>query len=387
MTSKAMRAAAAAAAVDDGTGDGDSSRPPMPNQAESYLFYTMHLAMKSKPEFDWNAIAEMNGFKNAETAKVRYGQIKRKLKMETWTVPASAASGPGSAKRTPASAGSDAKKRKSSAAGSRLSPGKSSKFATPKRGSKVSRALDDEDDGEDDEEDAERASPGTPTPAAPRQYQVPANTNAEPSSKKAKVKHEAITKKEEHVDYSSSVAKEIPQFAPVEDTAAATMPTPTGSSSNSIFIQGNQSHASSNLAARLRVPGSSGRGGVSGPQRKTAASRIKTAASSKHPGAAAFKDMMSADKVAANQAYGATDLGPGFTHTLTAPPYLYNTPAAAGGEHQPIVLDMDDDGSYHPSQRLVQALDHIDYDGNDNSTGRDSGAGWDFDPSGASYSV
>ncbi|KAK3360806.1 hypothetical protein B0T24DRAFT_685227 [Lasiosphaeria ovina] len=68
MTSKAMRAAATAAAADDSMGDGDSSRPPMPNQAESYLFYTMHLAMKSKPDFDWNAVADMNGFKNAETA-------------------------------------------------------------------------------------------------------------------------------------------------------------------------------------------------------------------------------------------------------------------------------------------------------------------------------
>ncbi|KAK3371405.1 hypothetical protein B0T24DRAFT_628927 [Lasiosphaeria ovina] len=387
MTSKAMRAAAAAAAADDGMGDGDSSRPPMPNQAESYLFYTMHLAMKSKPDFDWNAVADMNGFKNAETAKVRYGQIKRKLKMESWTTPASGAPGPGSAKRTPAGAGSGAKKQASSAAGSRLSSGKSSKFATPKRGSKASRAFDDENDGEDGNEDAGRTSPGTPTPAAPRQYQVPANSNAEPASKKAKVKHEAITKKEEYGDCGSSVAMGIPRFPPVEDTATATMPTPTGGGGSSIFGEGNQSHASGNLAARSRVPGRGGGRGVSGPQHKPAASRTKTAAPSKTPGAAAFKDMMSADKVAANQAYGATALGPGSTNTLTAPPYVYDTSAAGSGEHQPIVLDMDGHDSYHPSQHFMQALDHIDYAGNDNSTGRDGGADWDFDPSGASYSV
>ncbi|KAK3360807.1 hypothetical protein B0T24DRAFT_692771 [Lasiosphaeria ovina] len=108
---------------------------------------------------------------------------------------------------------------------------------------------------------------------------------------------------------------------------------------SSIFGEGNQSHASGNLAARSRVPGGGGGGGrgVSGPQHKPAASRTKTAAPSKTPGAAAFKDMMSADKVAANQAYGATALGPGSANTLTAPPYVYDTSAAGSGEHQLLI--------------------------------------------------
>ncbi|KAK3293293.1 uncharacterized protein B0H64DRAFT_444564 [Chaetomium fimeti] len=56
-----------------------------PTLQEAHLFYTIIKSMKGKPEIDWAAVAIDAGFKNAETAKVRYGQIKRKLDLDNWT--------------------------------------------------------------------------------------------------------------------------------------------------------------------------------------------------------------------------------------------------------------------------------------------------------------
>ncbi|KAK3387009.1 hypothetical protein B0H63DRAFT_146392 [Podospora didyma] len=50
-----------------------------PSPAEAYLFFTIIKNMRTKPDIDWQGVANDNNFKNAETAKVRYGQIKRKL--------------------------------------------------------------------------------------------------------------------------------------------------------------------------------------------------------------------------------------------------------------------------------------------------------------------
>ncbi|KAM7183457.1 hypothetical protein V8F33_013567 [Rhypophila sp. PSN 637] len=63
----------------DSPNDGSNSDKPQPTPAEAYLFFTLIKNMKSKPDIDWDQVAIDNGFKNAETAKVRYGQIKRKL--------------------------------------------------------------------------------------------------------------------------------------------------------------------------------------------------------------------------------------------------------------------------------------------------------------------
>ncbi|KAK4043596.1 hypothetical protein C8A01DRAFT_12900 [Parachaetomium inaequale] len=59
--------------------------PKQPSAQEAYLFYTIIKNMKGKPDIDWAAVATDAGFKNAETAKVRYGQIKRKLGLDNWT--------------------------------------------------------------------------------------------------------------------------------------------------------------------------------------------------------------------------------------------------------------------------------------------------------------
>ncbi|KAK4120800.1 hypothetical protein N657DRAFT_683287 [Parathielavia appendiculata] len=64
-------------------GDAGDGRK-QPTAQEAYLFYTIIKNMKGKPEIDWAAVAVDAGFKNAETAKVRYGQIKRKLGLDNW---------------------------------------------------------------------------------------------------------------------------------------------------------------------------------------------------------------------------------------------------------------------------------------------------------------
>ncbi|KAK4155226.1 hypothetical protein C8A00DRAFT_13716 [Chaetomidium leptoderma] len=76
MPPKATKAAA--------TGDAADGRK-QPTPQEAFLFYNIIKNMKGKPEVDWTAVAADAGFKNAETAKVRYGQIKRKLGLDNWT--------------------------------------------------------------------------------------------------------------------------------------------------------------------------------------------------------------------------------------------------------------------------------------------------------------
>ncbi|KAK4214031.1 hypothetical protein QBC37DRAFT_161673 [Rhypophila decipiens] len=65
----------------DSPNDGSNNDKPQPSPAEAYLFFTLIQYMRSKPDIDWEQVAVANGFKNAETAKVRFGQIKRKLGM------------------------------------------------------------------------------------------------------------------------------------------------------------------------------------------------------------------------------------------------------------------------------------------------------------------
>ncbi|KAL2193507.1 hypothetical protein P885DRAFT_81165 [Corynascus similis CBS 632.67] len=64
------------------TGVSDGKQP---TAQEAYLFYTIIKNMKGKPEIDWAAVAADTGYKTAETAKVRYGQIKRKLGLDNWS--------------------------------------------------------------------------------------------------------------------------------------------------------------------------------------------------------------------------------------------------------------------------------------------------------------
>lgn len=57
--------------VTDTPNDGSTSDKPQPTPAEAYLFFTLIKNMRSKPDIDWDQVAIDNGFKNAETAKVR----------------------------------------------------------------------------------------------------------------------------------------------------------------------------------------------------------------------------------------------------------------------------------------------------------------------------
>ncbi|KAK5997107.1 hypothetical protein PT974_02459 [Cladobotryum mycophilum] len=50
-----------------------------PTASEAMFFYAIVKHTRNKADIDWNAVAEEQGFKNAEVAKVRFGQVKRKL--------------------------------------------------------------------------------------------------------------------------------------------------------------------------------------------------------------------------------------------------------------------------------------------------------------------
>ncbi|KAL1841422.1 hypothetical protein VTJ49DRAFT_7099 [Mycothermus thermophilus] len=64
---------------------------PKPTAQETYLFYAIIKHMKGKPEIDWDGVAQFVGLKNADTAKSRYGQVRRKLGIDNWQTKARAA--------------------------------------------------------------------------------------------------------------------------------------------------------------------------------------------------------------------------------------------------------------------------------------------------------
>ncbi|KAH6621218.1 hypothetical protein B0J18DRAFT_411007 [Chaetomium sp. MPI-SDFR-AT-0129] len=70
------------ASAKSGAGPGE---PKQPTAQEALLFYTVIKNMKGKPDIDWAGVAADSGFKNPETAKVRYGQVKRKLGLDSLT--------------------------------------------------------------------------------------------------------------------------------------------------------------------------------------------------------------------------------------------------------------------------------------------------------------
>ncbi|KAL1884342.1 hypothetical protein VTK73DRAFT_36 [Phialemonium thermophilum] len=52
---------------------------PQPSVQEAYFFLSILKNQISKPDVDWDKVAAECNFKNAETARVRFGQVKRKL--------------------------------------------------------------------------------------------------------------------------------------------------------------------------------------------------------------------------------------------------------------------------------------------------------------------
>ncbi|CEI69792.1 unnamed protein product [Fusarium venenatum] len=56
-----------------------------PTAAEAMLFFSIVKHTRNKADVDWTAVATEAGFKNADVAKVRFGQVKRKLGISTET--------------------------------------------------------------------------------------------------------------------------------------------------------------------------------------------------------------------------------------------------------------------------------------------------------------
>ncbi|KAM5351963.1 hypothetical protein ACJ41O_004686 [Fusarium nematophilum] len=54
-----------------------------PTAAEAMLFFSIVKHTRNKADVDWEAVAQEAGFKNADVAKVRFGQVKRKLGIST----------------------------------------------------------------------------------------------------------------------------------------------------------------------------------------------------------------------------------------------------------------------------------------------------------------
>ncbi|KEY70426.1 hypothetical protein S7711_06593 [Stachybotrys chartarum IBT 7711] len=50
-----------------------------PTASEAMFFFAIVKHTRNKQDIDWHAVATEQGFKNAEVAKVRFGQVKRKL--------------------------------------------------------------------------------------------------------------------------------------------------------------------------------------------------------------------------------------------------------------------------------------------------------------------
>ncbi|EQL02146.1 hypothetical protein OCS_02142 [Ophiocordyceps sinensis CO18] len=87
-----------------------------PSATEAMFFFAIVKHTRNKADIDWSAVAAEQGFKSAEVARVRFGQVKRKL-------------GITSNAETPTSAtGASGKKRDNSNA---ATPTKVAKNATP----------------------------------------------------------------------------------------------------------------------------------------------------------------------------------------------------------------------------------------------------------------
>ncbi|KAK7417150.1 hypothetical protein QQX98_004753 [Neonectria punicea] len=82
-----------------------------PTAAEAMLFFSIVKNTKNKADVDWEAVASEQGFKTAEVAKVRFGQVKRKLGISSDATPtkkgsaASVLTTPSKVTKTPRSKG------------------------------------------------------------------------------------------------------------------------------------------------------------------------------------------------------------------------------------------------------------------------------------------
>ncbi|KAK3343901.1 hypothetical protein B0T25DRAFT_634874 [Lasiosphaeria hispida] len=130
----------------------DAQGRKQPTAAEAYLFYTIIKNMKEKPTIDWDGVANDNNFKNAETAKVRFGQVKRKLGVDMMgpanadggspaaNTPTTADFGTGSGTAGSAATGTGVKKR--TPAKPRATKLRAAPKATSARGKKIAAASE-----------------------------------------------------------------------------------------------------------------------------------------------------------------------------------------------------------------------------------------------------
>ncbi|KAM4059909.1 hypothetical protein HRG_002472 [Hirsutella rhossiliensis] len=62
------------------TEQNDATTPKKePNASEAMFFFAIVKHTRNKADIDWDAVAVEQNFKSAEVAKVRFGQVKRKL--------------------------------------------------------------------------------------------------------------------------------------------------------------------------------------------------------------------------------------------------------------------------------------------------------------------
>ncbi|KAM0247361.1 hypothetical protein ACHAQJ_009869 [Trichoderma viride] len=79
-----------------------------PTASEAMFFFAIVKHTRNKADINWEAVAEEQNFKNAEVAKVRFGQVKRKLGIDSNVTPkkdstSSSATTPSKVRKTPAS--------------------------------------------------------------------------------------------------------------------------------------------------------------------------------------------------------------------------------------------------------------------------------------------
>ncbi|KAF4625336.1 hypothetical protein G7Y89_g12832 [Cudoniella acicularis] len=115
---------------------------------DAFFFLTILSNMKNKPDVNWDEVAVKAGYSNATTAKVRFGQIKRKLGFgDQDTAAASRASGNGSA--TP----KKGKKSSEVGSGTNVSPSKVEKKTPVKRTPNKAKSpvkVEEDDENEND---------------------------------------------------------------------------------------------------------------------------------------------------------------------------------------------------------------------------------------------
>ncbi|KAL3421283.1 hypothetical protein PVAG01_07728 [Phlyctema vagabunda] len=114
-----------------------SADPTQPTQKEAFFFLSILSCQKTKPDVDWNVVAQKNGYSNANCAKVRFGQIKRRLGYNEDST------GSGNVPATPKKNGSGGRKAqpKKSGSGTNGTAAKVKKSPTkPRSNDKVSKA-------------------------------------------------------------------------------------------------------------------------------------------------------------------------------------------------------------------------------------------------------